>query len=147
MGITVIEEVLGEVVVNVTPNAPITVATTTPTPVVVNATPSIGSVLNITESPAVVLNHTTTSVVTVNIPALQGPPGEPVPEYTKRFDEVSDVLYYKGEALPGTLESAPLWRIRRIDVTDGGNDITERFATGVSEFIHVWNNRASLIYS
>ncbi len=62
----------------------------------------------------------------------------------KRVDFVSDVLFYLGEADPGTLESAASWRIKKIDTTD---DIVITWADGNNNYDNIWDNRLSLTYS
>ena len=79
-----------------------------------------------------------------------GPAGAPgIPEddmqYTKRIDWISDSQFYKGEAQPGTSESAASWRIKRITI-GADDDVTEVYAGGTAEFDKVWANRASLTY-
>lgn len=65
---------------------------------------------------------------------------------TKRIDTVSDSLVYRGEAQPGTAESAPTWRIARIEFTQDG-DVTELWAGGNAAFAFAWADRATLTYS
>ena len=81
----------------------------------------------------------------------QGEPGittilyeEEMP-YAKRTDIVNDNLIYKGEANPGTLDSAAGWRIRRLVIGNDG-DVTETWADGNANFDNVWNDRVSLSY-
>lgn len=62
----------------------------------------------------------------------------------KRVDFVSDVLFYLGEADPGTAESSALWRIRKIDTT---SDIVITWADGNNNYDNIWDNRLSLTYS
>jgi hypothetical protein len=54
-------------------------------------------------------------------------------------------LIYRGEATPGSLESAAVWRIQRIDIV--GTDFTILYADGNNNFDNIWNNRATLSYS
>lgn len=65
--------------------------------------------------------------------------------YTKRVDFINDNLLYRGEAVPGTLESAPVWRMRRITI-GADNDVTEEFADGDSNFDNIWDDRLGLTY-
>lgn len=77
-----------------------------------------------------------------------GPSPEDVmpPVYSTRTDFVSATLAYVGEALPGTLDSSPSWRIKRL--TFGlDDDVTTEWAAGNANFDKVWNDRASLSYS
>ena len=66
--------------------------------------------------------------------------------YAKRVDFISDTLLYRGEATPGSAESAAVWRIRRIAFA-ADDDVTEEWATGAATFDQVWDDRASLSYS
>jgi ABC-type phosphate/phosphonate transport system substrate-binding protein len=82
---------------------------------------------------------------------VQGDPGtseDDVP-YAKRIDAVSsgtDNIYYKGEAVPGTLESAAGWRIRKV-VVENDDDVTETWANGTAAFDKIWNDRLSYTFS
>lgn len=77
-----------------------------------------------------------------------GPSPEDVmpPVYASRTDFVTANLAYIGEALPGTLESAPSWRIKRLTLGLDDDVVTE-WADGNANFDNVWNDRASLSYS
>lgn len=66
-------------------------------------------------------------------------------EFAKRIDAVSDTLLYKGEATPGTAETAAAWRIRRIELSADG-DMVETFADGSADFSFVWADHAALTY-
>jgi|OpeIllAssembly_1097287.scaffolds.fasta_scaffold00006_6 hypothetical protein len=96
----------------------------------------------------------TVEAVTVLTEGIQGPPGPPGPPgvseedvvYTKRLDVVSDLLMYRGEAAVGSVETNPVWRIRRITIAVDG-DITEEWASGTADFIHPWTDRLALSYS
>jgi len=83
--------------------------------------------------------------------AKQGPAGPPGSSeedtvYSKRVDFITDDLLYRAEALVGSLESASLWRIRKI-VFGVDGDVTETWAAGNANFDKVWNDRLSYIYS
>lgn len=67
-------------------------------------------------------------------------------KYSRRIDVISDTVMYKGEATPGTANSAASWRISRI-TTNAEGDVTEEWAGGTAEFTQVWDNRLSLSYS
>jgi hypothetical protein len=71
--------------------------------------------------------------------------GGDVPSYSARVDFVSDSLLYRGEALPGASESAPLWRVRRIELGADG-DVVEKWAGGSAEFMFRWSDRLTLEY-
>lgn len=65
--------------------------------------------------------------------------------YSKRIDFVGDIIY-RAEAVPGSSESAGVWRIRKIFVATDG-DVTETWASGNALFDKVWTNRLSYVYS
>lgn len=70
---------------------------------------------------------------------------EEVAMYAKRVDFVSDNLFYKGEALPGSSIVDPVWRISRTTIgTDG--DVTEEWVSGSALFGYVWNDRLTYSY-
>lgn len=53
---------------------------------------------------------------------------------------------YAGSATPGSLTSASVWMITRLDTTDGG-EFPELHPNGKAEFVNSWDNRATLSYS
>lgn len=67
--------------------------------------------------------------------------------YARRTDfTANDAIIYKGEAIVGALNAAPVWRVRRLTIgTDG--DTTEEWADGAAAFAHVWDDRLTLAYS
>ena len=83
----------------------------------------------------------------------QGPQGAPgiaeseVP-YASRVDFIGETLIYRAEADPGVLDSASLWRIRRltIDNANDGDVITE-WADGVADFTKVWDLRLTYTFT
>jgi len=69
-----------------------------------------------------------------------------LPTYTKRVDVASSTVTYIGEAVAGSADSDPVWRIQKsISNTEG--DLNIFFADGENKFNQVWANRASLSYS
>ena len=65
--------------------------------------------------------------------------------YSTRYDQVSSVLAYKGEAYVGAPENQASWRIQKLVYgTDG--DVTITWANGNTDFTNNWSNRASLTY-
>lgn len=65
--------------------------------------------------------------------------------YAKQIDFVGETVIYKGEAVPGSLTSASVWRVRKLTLT--GDDVAETWADGDSNFDNVWDERVSLSYS
>lgn len=66
--------------------------------------------------------------------------------YSKRIDFITDDELYKGEAVPGTAESAYAWRIRKINIAVD-SDVTEIWADGDANFDNRWTDRLSKSYS
>jgi len=66
--------------------------------------------------------------------------------YAKRVDFVSELLLYRGEAVPGAATNTATWRIRRVTL-GVDNDVTEEWADGNANFDNVWDNRLLLSYS
>ena len=66
--------------------------------------------------------------------------------YASRVDFIDDYNLYRGEAEPGTLDTEPLWRIRKI-VIGADNDVTTTFADGDEDFDNIWTSRLTLSYS
>lgn len=60
---------------------------------------------------------------------------------TRRYDGTSATTQYAGIAPSGTAESAALWTITRLTISDSGS-VTTATASNVA-----WSNRASVIYS
>lgn len=67
-------------------------------------------------------------------------------QYSSRVDFVTDNFLYRGEALPGSAEGDPVWRIREITI-GVDNDVTTLYADGDAQFNNSWTDRASLSYS
>lgn len=90
----------------------------------------------------------------VILAGAQGPKGEAgtpgIAEdemvFSKRIDFITENELYRGEAQPGTLDTALLWRIRRI-IVSGDGDITETWAGGSASFNKRWDQRLSYTYS
>jgi hypothetical protein len=66
--------------------------------------------------------------------------------FAKRIDFITDQLFYRGEAVPGALESAGVWRVARITIAND-DDVTEEWADGVATFTKVWDDRLTFTYS
>jgi hypothetical protein len=74
--------------------------------------------------------------------------GSPISaSYTIRmeFDGLSNIIYL-GKAQVGTLDSEPLWQIRKFGYI-GTNLSSILFAGGSQSFTNIWDNRASLVYN
>ena len=65
-------------------------------------------------------------------------------EYALRYNEDSDPILYVGEAEAGTSDDVPLWRIKRIDVSDDNAVVT--WADGNILFDNVWTDFTNLNY-
>lgn len=64
--------------------------------------------------------------------------------YKLRKEDISDTVSYIGEAMPGSAEDSPVWRIKKMDTSSG---ITIDWAEGVSTFTKKWSLRATYSYS
>ena len=62
-----------------------------------------------------------------------------------RIDEASPTVTYVGEAAAGTPESAPNWRIKKLE--QAGAVLSIKYVNGDLDWNSVWNDRASLSYS
>lgn len=67
-------------------------------------------------------------------------------ELSRRSDFVGETIIYRGEAAPGTAESAAVWRIKRIEFAPDG-DVTETWAGGNANFDKAWVDRTTLGYA
>lgn len=65
-------------------------------------------------------------------------------ENPTRIDEVTSELIYLGWAEYGEDESAPVWKIRRIQLV--GTVWEQKYVQGKQEYIFVWNDRSSYTY-
>lgn len=73
--------------------------------------------------------------------------GEEALAQAERVDFTTNgTVIYRGEAAPGTAESASAWRIRRITLA-ADDDATTVWADGNSDYDNVWSNRLILSYS
>lgn len=68
-----------------------------------------------------------------------------VPVYAVRYDQVSATVSYRGEANPGLEESALVWRIQKLVVSN--DDVIVTWANGNTAFANAWTDRLSLTYS
>ena len=59
----------------------------------------------------------------------------------------NNLLIYFADALPGTLTSAALWRIRQLQYDGNGNFTTLAWPNADTNFAYVWDNRGSYTYS
>ncbi|RAU20067.1 hypothetical protein CU669_20390 [Paramagnetospirillum kuznetsovii] len=62
-----------------------------------------------------------------------------------RLDFIDESTFYRGEAVPGTAESAAGWRIKLVTFGADG-DVTEQWAGGTAAYDKVWADRLTLIY-
>ena len=66
-------------------------------------------------------------------------------QYTKLIDTEGTITYI-GESVPGTANSSPTWRIRKVDETNDP-DIDITWASGTSDLDKIWDDRATYGYS
>lgn len=109
-------------------------------------TPIPEMLLETVELPSVLEDAAPLEVIEVVTAGPQGPPGEEEVPYSKRVDFVGDTIIYRGEAEPGTPESAAAWRVRRLTLGPG-DDVTEEWAGGSAAFDKAWTGRAGFAYA
>jgi hypothetical protein len=63
-----------------------------------------------------------------------------------RVDVASSTVTYVGNAKDGSATSDPVWKIKRLTSTAGGNLVVD-YANGNASYLNIWDNRASLSYS
>jgi len=68
--------------------------------------------------------------------------------YLVKMDyDANNNLIFLGDAIPGSVTSAAVWRIRKMTY-DANNNITDiEWADGNSEFDNAWDDRTTLSYS
>ena len=64
--------------------------------------------------------------------------------FAVRVDDVSSTITYVGEAPIRSPNTAPVWRIKKLETLGSVFSIT--WADGNMSFDNVWNDRASLSY-
>lgn len=69
-------------------------------------------------------------------------PTEGVSKYILKMDQATDVILYVGEAVPGSLDTDAVWRIKKIDETTG---LSVLWANGNTNFDNRWDQRATVI--
>ena len=131
----------------VTEQPVITVVKVESTANVVRADPITNTVTVQTTNDIVTVVQDVISVVTVFGPSPNTVLSENDVAFAQRIDFVGDTLIYRAEAVPGTLDADPLWRIRRITFVNPEEDAITEWATGVGTFIHVWDDRLGLSYT
>jgi len=107
------------------------------------------TVIAASEEVTVAVDNQVTNILTVGTQGPAGAPGLVEEEivYAKRVDFISDETLYRGEANPGTLDGANVWRIRKINIAYIDGDVTETWADGSAAFTKVWDDRLSYTYT
>ncbi len=80
-------------------------------------------------------------------PGIPGPPGASAEDEVMldvEVDETTPGVTYVGQAEPGTAKSDAAWRIKK--VTEAATLTSVDWANGTAEYVHVWDDRASLVY-
>jgi hypothetical protein len=123
-----------------------TISTTRTESVVVEGNHS--SVVVLSSESNVLVDSISASVLVTGLVGPPGPSGTSEEDnmYAKRVDFINDLLLYRGEAVVGTAESYPAWRIRQVILSVDG-DVSETWASGNANFDKVWADRALLSYS
>ena len=68
------------------------------------------------------------------------------PTYTKLIDDTGYPVMYIGEAIPGSSQSNPVWRIQRV-LFDANGSVDSITYAGLGNFTEIWVNRTGLSYS
>jgi len=66
--------------------------------------------------------------------------------YIKRIDFISDNEFYKGLAIPGSSETAPVWQISKTVILSD-NDMSVNFADATTNFSKAWADRVTYVYA
>jgi hypothetical protein len=69
--------------------------------------------------------------------------------YALRLDVVENYTLYKGEAVPASVDTDPVWRIQRVVISQDG-DIDVKWANavnGVAPFTCTWVDRLTYTYN
>ena len=67
--------------------------------------------------------------------------------FAKRIDFITDNELYKAEAPVGSLETDPVWRIRKITISPVDSDIVEVWAEGNANYDKIWSAHLTYNYS
>ena len=111
---------------------------------------AITNVIEVNNVETVIDRNEISRIITIGTQGPAGPPGpagDEVVMYSKRVDFINDNLLYRGEAIPGALESNAVWRIRKITISAVDDDVVETWADGTDAFTKVWDNRLGYTYS
>ena len=139
----------------ITQNAPELIEVVEPSLLVESA--ASGDVTIVVESTEVVIVDATTETLVVepepitNVSILtvgeQGPPGAggDGAAYTQQLEWITADLFYRGDALPDTLTSAPNWRVCRVTIGALGEATVAR-PDGSEAFDKTWDARAGYDY-
>lgn len=102
--------------------------------------------LSVPEVYSIVVEIDTSSTIVAGQPGPAGPIGlsEDSMAYARQTDFVGDNIIYKGEAEAGSAFSTPNWRVRKIILN--GDDVSEIWADGNTNFDNIWDNRLFLNY-
>lgn len=119
-------------------------------PSVLNTTLDTPSNVLVLPLPNSLVSKIETSQIIAVLASAQGPAGPPATSSgdpmasEKRIDFIGDTVIYKGEAVPGTANSASFWQISKTEFI--GDDITVSWADGNADFNKVWDQRANYSY-
>jgi hypothetical protein len=99
-----------------------------------------------------IFNSTTKKFVVQDLDAtlarlgyVKGEGGAHVNHLNTLLEEIGNITYI-GEADPGTSTDQALWRVKRVlEHADGSLSVL--WASGTASFVHVWDDRATFVYS
>ena len=92
----------------------------------------------------VIVDNVVSTIVT-NFPDVQKV--QPWPLAIRAEYSGANLLIYFADALPGTLSSAALWRIRKLSYDGNGNFTMLGWPNADVSFSYVWDDRSTYTYS
>ena len=98
----------------------------------INFIPGTNITLTVNDNPA-----QNRADVTINTGASTGP-------FEEQYQIVDETHYYRGEAAPGALTSAAVWRIWTVTVS--GSIAATQWASGNAGFVNIWDRRTEYQY-
>lgn len=67
-----------------------------------------------------------------------------MPAYSVRTETVGNITYV-GQAIVGSAEGSPVWRIKRL--TDNSGNLVVEYVDGKTSWLSRWTDRATYTYS
>ena len=83
--------------------------------------------------------------IDISVVANTVPPTTIPDALTTRNDYITSETMYRGDAVPGTLESEALWQIKKI-ITLNNGDVSILYVLGTPDYSYIWDNRLGYTY-